>query len=61
MLSCRQVSILLSQAQERSLGWRERLALEFHLMLCDGCINFRRQLEFIRAAVKRYRDHDDNR
>jgi len=27
-------------------------------MLCDGCANFRKQLDFIRAAVQRYRDGD---
>jgi len=56
MLSCKQASVLLSQAQERSLGWQETLAPKFHLMLCDGCVNFRRQLDFLRAAIKRYRD-----
>jgi hypothetical protein len=30
------------------------------LMLLDGCANFRRQLGFIRAGVKRYPDHDDS-
>jgi hypothetical protein len=59
MLSCKQVSMLLSQAQERSLGWAEWCALNFHLMLCDGCVNFSRQLDAIRAAIKRYRDYDE--
>lgn len=60
MLTCKQVSVLLSRAQEQSLGWRERLALRFHLLLCTGCVNFRRQLDFIRVATKRYRDRDDS-
>jgi len=55
-LSCKDASALLSQAQERTLGPYERLKLRLHLGLCDGCTNFRRQLEFIRAAVRRYRD-----
>ncbi|HTP94710.1 MAG TPA: zf-HC2 domain-containing protein [Burkholderiales bacterium] len=54
MLTCRQVSLLLSQAQERALSLPERLGLRLHLLLCDGCSNFRRQLEFIRAALRRY-------
>jgi len=56
MLSCKDVSVLLSQAQERRLGVLELLGLKLHLMLCDGCRNFRRQIEFIRIAVRRYRD-----
>ena len=53
--------MLLSQAQDRRLGWRERLGLRMHLALCNGCVNFSRQLDFIRSALKRYRDQDGNR
>ena len=56
MLSCKETSLLLSQAQERPLGRTERLAMQLHLFLCKGCRNFRAQLEFMRAAVRRYRD-----
>ena len=56
MLSCKEVSVLLSQAQERRLGLGEWLGLKLHLVLCEGCANFRKQLDFIRAAIKRFRD-----
>ena len=56
MLSCKEVSMLLSQAQDRRLGLGEWLGLKLHLMLCEGCANFRKQLDFIRAAIKRFRD-----
>jgi hypothetical protein len=48
--------MLLSQAQERPLGRAERWSVRLHLFLCDGCRNFRAQLDFLRAAVRRYRD-----
>ena len=54
MLTCRQVSLLLSQAQERALSLPERLGLRLHLWLCDGCRNFRRQLDLIRTAMRRF-------
>ncbi|MGZ8231102.1 MAG: zf-HC2 domain-containing protein [Burkholderiales bacterium] len=50
--SCREVSELLSQAQDRPLGVREKLALYVHLPLCNGCRNFKKQLAFIRQALK---------
>ena len=56
MLSCRDASQLLSQAQERRLNWHERLLLRLHLVLCDGCRNFRSQLAIMREAMRRYRD-----
>ena len=61
MLSCKQASVLLSQAQERRLGWWEQLGLKLHLTLCDGCTNFRKQLDFIRIMIKHYRDSDQGR
>ena len=61
MRSCKEVSELLSQAQERPLGRAERWSVMLHLMVCKGCTNFRAQLDFLRAAVRRYRDADDAR
>jgi Putative zinc-finger len=58
MISCRQASVLLSLAQERNLNWWDRLGLRLHLLICDSCSNFRRQLELIRLMIRRYRDDD---
>jgi hypothetical protein len=57
-LTCKQASVLLSQAQDRRLGPFERLKLRLHLKLCDGCVYFRQQLIFIRSFVRRYHDGD---
>ncbi len=54
MNTCREVSELLSQAQDRRLGRGEKFRLNIHLLICKGCRNFGDQLEFIRAAAKRY-------
>jgi len=58
ILNCKHTSELLSQAQDRSLTSVEKFRLRLHLLLCDGCRNFNRQLEFMRAALRRYRDRD---
>jgi hypothetical protein len=42
--TCREVSELLSQREDRPLNAREKLALYVHLPLCEGCRNFRAQL-----------------
>lgn len=54
MRTCREVSELLSQAQERNLTAGERCGLRVHLALCNGCRNFREQLAFIRRAMQEY-------
>ena len=54
MLSCKEVTHLLSEAQDRKLNLSEKMHLEMHLAMCRGCKNFREQLSFLREACKRY-------
>ncbi|MBY0268753.1 MAG: zf-HC2 domain-containing protein [Burkholderiales bacterium] len=56
--NCKHTAELLSQGQDRPLTPVEQLRLRLHLLLCDGCRNFSRQLEFMRRALRRYRDRD---
>lgn len=58
-LTCKDASRLLSEAQERRLDLRERFALRLHLMVCTGCDNFRKQLDFIGTAMRRFRRRDE--
>lgn len=54
MLSCKEVTHLLSEAQDRKLSLAEKIHLEMHLAMCKGCRNFKSQMSFLRAACKRY-------
>jgi predicted anti-sigma-YlaC factor YlaD len=54
MLTCKEVSVLLSQAEDREIGAAERLRLEAHLKLCEGCRHFHSQLAFLRRAIRRH-------
>ncbi len=56
--TCKHTAELLSQGQDRPLTLPEKISLRLHLLLCDGCRNFSRQLEFMRTALRRYRDRD---
>lgn len=56
MLSCKEVTHLLSEGQDRQLTMGERVRLEMHLVMCEGCGNFRKQMEFMRTACRRYLD-----
>jgi len=57
MLSCKEVSRLVSQGLDRRLGVLERLRLRLHLAICDGCTNFSKQMAFLRKALSRLADH----
>ena len=56
VISCKEASRLLSQAQDRRLGWLEWLKLRAHLALCDFCSRFDDQLRFMREAMRRLGD-----
>lgn len=51
MLSCKEVTRLVSQRQDRTLDFGERVALRVHFALCKGCRNVEQQLEFLRRAM----------
>lgn len=51
MFNCRQVSHLLSDRLDRTLGPMERLGLRIHLSMCRACARVEGQLDFLRKAV----------
>ena len=53
MLTCKEVSRLVSQGLDRRLGFAQRVRLRVHLAVCDGCTNFSRQMQLLRKAVQR--------
>ncbi len=51
MLNCKQATHLMSEAQDRALPLGERLPLRLHLLMCTGCRNYGKQLDFLRAVT----------
>ena len=51
--SCREVTRMVSQGEDRELAFGERVALRVHLAYCRGCRNMRKQLVFLRRAMRR--------
>ena len=61
-LNCKEVSFLLSQTEDRRISLLERLRLRAHLKVCVGCMNFQRQLNFLRRAIRQHpalKDEDE--
>jgi hypothetical protein len=54
MLSCKEATALMSQEQDRRLGFGERLGLRLHLLICAGCGNYRRHMQVLRAACRQF-------
>jgi hypothetical protein len=51
MLSCKQVTRLVSQGLDRDLGFTERVRLRVHLAICEGCTHFSQQMKLLRQAM----------
>lgn len=53
MLSCRDVTKLLSESMDTSLPIGKRIGVRVHLLMCKFCARYERQLLLIRETVRR--------
>ena len=52
MLSCKEVTRKIASDELVEAGWRERLAVRFHLLRCRHCRRYMAQLRAIGAAAR---------
>jgi predicted anti-sigma-YlaC factor YlaD len=53
MLTCKQASQLLSQSLDRPLPLTNRIKLRLHLVICDACKRFSKQMHVLKTALQR--------
>lgn len=58
MLNYKHAAMLMSQGMEKKLGTLQRMSLRFHLMMCGGCRNFSKQMEFLRQGCRKFPQQD---
>lgn len=56
MISCKEVTRLMSEGFERTLTLHERFTLKVHTMMCLGCTNYGKHMVFLRKATRRRRE-----
>lgn len=54
MLSCRDVTRLLSESMDHSLPIGKRIAVRLHLLMCKFCARYEAQLLLIRETIRRF-------
>ncbi len=54
MTSCKNVTFKIASDEFREAGWRERLAVRFHLFMCRHCRRYAAQLRVIGAATREF-------
>lgn len=53
--TCREASALILRREDQRLPVVERLALRLHLVICDACPRFVRQVDLMRNAMGRWK------
>ena len=53
MLSCKDVTRLVSESMDRSLPLGKRIGVRLHLLICKFCARYERQLLVIRETARR--------
>jgi hypothetical protein len=59
MMTCKQVSTLLSTGALEDAPLRQRLAVRLHVTMCDKCSGFKRWLETMGRAAQAASDRDE--
>jgi hypothetical protein len=57
--SCQRMTRLISDAMDRPLPWRKRIALQLHRMICIGCKRYHEQLHFSHDTIHGLETHLD--
>jgi hypothetical protein len=53
MLSCKDVTQLLSESMDATLPVGKRIGVRLHLLICKFCARYKRQLLLIRETARR--------
>lgn len=58
--TCRDVTCLVLESQDRPLRPLESVSLRLHWMICERCRRFRQQQRLMRVALDRWRSYRDS-
>ncbi len=54
MLNCKQATAVMSQGMDKKLGLLQKANLRLHLIMCEGCRNFSKQMQFLRESLRKF-------
>ena len=58
--TCKEVTALLIAGEDRELPLPDRLALRFHMVVCEACPRFQRQVITMRNSMQLWRNYTDS-
>jgi len=57
MKTCKEATALLVAREDRTLSLGDKVALRFHLLICNACPRFARQMLTLRNGMKEWRNY----
>ena len=60
MPSCKEISQLVSASMDEKLPLRKRLSIRLHLVMCDLCRRYEKQLHLLRGGGRHYANPEEN-
>ena len=54
MFKCKDISLLISRSMDQKLPLRIRIGIKFHLMMCNLCLSYKKQLELVHKAILKF-------
>ena len=49
---CKTLTPVIGESIDRKLGIKDRVNVKLHLITCDACRNYLKQIKFLRKAIK---------
>lgn len=50
--SCKETAGLVSQSLDGKLPWLDRLGMRYHLLICNVCRRYEKQIRWIESRIK---------
>lgn len=54
---CKEMVKIITASMDSKLSWKEWILMKIHLLSCDPCVNFLKQMRFIRSVLGRGGDN----
>jgi hypothetical protein len=55
--TCKEAVALMVAREDRALPWADRVALRLHLLACQACPRFERQILSMQSSLKQWRNY----
>lgn len=49
---CKQMVKIITASMDEKLSWSEWILMKIHLLACDPCVNFLKQIKFVRSVLR---------